>query len=372
MRTLGAVLYTLGLLVGGGLLVVMFLVPPMFMRNGFDVYVSMAVAAMLAFPACLVYLWVPVLIDRYDPEPWWCLALAFFWGAIPACGFSAVINTVNAEIGGAIGGKEGAEIVGAVISAPFVEEGFKGLAVLGMFWFLRREFDGVVDGVIYATFTALGFAAVENVIYYSRASMKGGIAGLTATFIIRGIIAPWGHPLYTSMTGIGIGIARETNNTVLKFVAPIGGYLFAVMLHAIWNGSATFGPMMFGNDFIVIFLILLLGWFVFVFAFGVIVVLLVRREGKIIRQHLQDEVLLGNMSQWELDLVCSPFGRMKALMGKGGMSGRRFVDAASRLGLSKWHAARAMKGQKRTISMDFIVPLRQELHKLRQEIQMGR
>ena len=58
-------------------------------------------------------------------------------------------------------------MVGACISAPFVEEAMKGLAVFGVFYFLRREFDGVVDGVIYATFAALGFAAVENIIYYA-------------------------------------------------------------------------------------------------------------------------------------------------------------------------------------------------------------
>ena len=95
----------------------------------------------------------------------------------------------------------------------------KGLAVLGVFYFLRREFDGVVDGVIYATFAALGFAAVENVVYYSNA-MRADAGGeaLAATFLLRGVLAPWGHPLYTSMTGIGFGIARETRNTV----APVG------------------------------------------------------------------------------------------------------------------------------------------------------
>ena len=45
----------------------------------------------------------------------------------------------------------------------------KGMAVFGVFFFLKREFDGVVDGVIYATFAALGFAATENIIYYANA-----------------------------------------------------------------------------------------------------------------------------------------------------------------------------------------------------------
>ena len=65
----------------------------------------------------------------------------------------------------------------------------------------------VRDGIIYATFCALGFAAVENISYYARSEAHNALA---ATFFVRGILAPWGHPLYTSMTGIGFGLSRES------------------------------------------------------------------------------------------------------------------------------------------------------------------
>jgi RsiW-degrading membrane proteinase PrsW (M82 family) len=366
-RMLGAALWTVGVLVGGALLLIMFVIMPLLERNSAEAFVSMLIASMLAFPAVMVYLWVPLLVDRYDPEPWWCLAMAFIWGAIPACGFSAVINTTISGVGAAVAGKAGAAIAGAVISAPIFEEAFKGMAVLGMFWFLRREFDGVVDGVIYATFAALGFAAVENVVYYARSLQSGGETGLAVTFVMRGLLSPWGHPLYTSMTGLGVGIARETNKGWLKICAPIGGYFAAVFLHSLWNGSAFLsGAMNFP-----LFLIMLPLWFLFVAAFGAIVIALVVREGRIIRKYLQDEVLIGNLSQQELDLVCSPVGRLKSLLAGRGKRGRRFIDAASRLALSKWHATRAMQNQKLTISADFIAPLRQELHRLRQEMYQG-
>src|SRR5438477_1041596 len=120
------------------------------------------------------------------------------------------------------GGKQAAEfaeVIGACVSAPLVEEFWKGLAVFGVFFFLRREFDGVVDGIIYGTFAALGFAATENVIYYSRAGLTDTLSHhdgvLATTFVLRGVLSPWGHPLYTSMTGIGFGIARETSKTWL-------------------------------------------------------------------------------------------------------------------------------------------------------------
>ncbi|MFO0662101.1 MAG: PrsW family intramembrane metalloprotease [Polyangiaceae bacterium] len=258
-----------------------------------------------------------------------------------------------------------------MISAPFVEEAFKGIALVGLLVFFRREFDGLVDGVVYATFVALGFAAFENVVYYARGTLSGGGGGLIGTFFIRGILSPWCHPVFTSMTGLGVGLARETNKTWVKVVAPVFGYFCAVGLHMTWNGVPTIfgGTKNGGAVFIAMYLLF---WLPFLLIFFVVVIFLVRREGKIIRKYLEDEVLIGNMSRDEVELVCSPFGRMKALMGAGGFKGRAFVDAASRLALSKWHATVAMEGRKMTISADFIVPLRQELAKIRYEIQNRR
>src|SRR6516162_236439 len=224
-RIVGAVIYSLLMFGGFVALIFFFLVMPLASDDPGGEYLSMGIGALCALPMLFLYIWIPRLIDRYDPEPWWALALVLGWGAIAACGVACTINT-GVEVGAAaLGGKDFAEVAGACISAPIVEEGMKGLGVLGVFYFLRREFDGVVDGVIYATFAALGFAAVENVIYYSNA-MRADPQGdaLAVTFVLRGVLSPWGHPLYTSMTGIGFGISRETEQTWLKWLAPIGGY----------------------------------------------------------------------------------------------------------------------------------------------------
>jgi hypothetical protein len=115
-------------------------------------------------------------------------------------------------------------------------------------------------------------------------------------------------------------------------------------------------------------------WLLFNLAFLGIIIWLVMRKGRIIRDNLTDEVLIGTLSQEELALICSPFGRIRATFNYGGGVGRRFVAHGARLGLCKWHAARAIKGKKETVSMGFIVPLRQELAKLRYEMlhRMGR
>src|SRR5580700_7177897 len=357
-RVVGGVLYGAFMLAGATALLVLFLLAPLASRDPGAQYTSMGIGALCALPPLAIYLWIPRLIDRFDPEPWWALALVPGWGAIAACGVAATVNTAVEVAATEIGGKEFGQIAGVCFSAPIVEEGMKGIGVLGVFYFLRREFDGVVDGVIYATFVALGFAATENIIYYANA-VKSDPQGsaLAATFILRGVLAPWGHPLYTSMTGIGFGIARETNRTWLKWLAPIGGYCGAMALHCVWNTASTISGFLF--------IIMLPLWLLFVVAFLGILIWLVVRKGRIIRMHLQDEVLLGTMTREELDVVTSPFGSWKASLGWGGSAARRFVRTAARLGLSKWHAERAMHGRNRTVSIDWIVPLRQELGELR-------
>src|SRR6185369_17813007 len=63
--------------------------------------------------------------------------------------------------------------VGAVISAPIVEESSKAFILLVLFLWKRDEFDGIVDGVVYAGMVGLGFAMTENVLYYGRALQEG-------------------------------------------------------------------------------------------------------------------------------------------------------------------------------------------------------
>ena len=162
------------------------------------------------------------------------------------------------------------------------------------------------------------------------------------------------------MTGIGFGIARETRSTAKRWLAPIVGYFGAVFLHFVWNMVATLSGTLV--------LVMLPIWFVLVLAFCCLVLWLVVRKGRIIRDHLKDEIFMGNLTEGELRMVTSFFGRWKAHTSYGGKAGRKFVDAAARLALSKWHADRAMGGRKRTVSADFVVPLRQQLHTLRAEV----
>lgn len=350
-RTVGLVLYILGMTFGALLLVLVFLLPAVF--GGPQVSLAMLVGAILAFPAMCVYLLVPRLLDRYDPEPLYALVMALAWGAVAACGFSAMVNTI---VGYVV-----SDTASAVVSAPLMEEATKGMLLLGFFYFLRREFDGVVDGIIYASFVAIGFAAVENVIYY--ANEGDSVQDLRATFFMRGLLTPWLHPLFTAMTGIGVGLARESTSAWLRFLGPPLGYMMAVCLHALWNGSSVLLGSFGAPGFLILMASIVL-WLIFVVAFLAMVFGLVLRRGRIIRAHLIDEVALGHLTQTELNLVASAFGGFTAYLRKGS-AGTDFVRAVARLALSKWHTGRAMKGKTHTVSMEFIVPLRRRIRELR-------
>jgi RsiW-degrading membrane proteinase PrsW (M82 family) len=362
-RNAGLTLFAVGITVGGFLLVSLFIGIPL-ASGQLSLLGQMCLGAALAFPAGLMYLTVPRLLDRYDPEPWYALVGCLLWGGIAACGFSAVINTAVQEVVGALFGASTGELISTVVSAPVVEEFWKAIGVLGVFYFLRREFDGVVDGIIYATFVALGFATVENVIYYGRAA---GSEALAATFVLRGVIAPWGHPVYTAMTGIGFGLARETEKAWVRWLAPPMGYAGAVLLHAMWNGSAMLADRLGEGSGGMLFMCMLPVGLLFVTTFVMVVIVLVRRRGRIIRAYLEDEVALRTLSREEVDLVCSAFGLVRARM-RYGKKGVLLVRAAARLALSKWHSVRAQNQRTRTVSMDFIVPLRRRIAELKSEM----
>lgn len=327
--------------------------------------VIFVVAVVMAFVPAVFYLSIVLLIDRYDPEPWWTLALAFLWGAIISIFGALIINDTASIIAASAAGADAGEFVGAVISAPLAEEGMKGLGLLIVFLALRREFDGVVDGIVYACIIALGFATVENVLYYGRAVDAAGLGGGTVTLFLRGLMSPFAHPLFTSMTGIGIGIAREQKRGIWVWIAPVMGYLLAVLLHATWNFVATISSTLGGGFFLGAYLI---GWIPAFLCFLVAIGFCLHRERKIIRQFLYDEVAIGVLSPQEYLDVTSLRKRtafhwraMRQSGLRGYRSARAFSRAATKLALSKWHTLKAAEKSTQTRSLGQIPVLRQEL-----------
>jgi len=266
--------------------------------------VEMIIGLICATLPVPLYILLVLWIDRYESEPLWMLATAFLWGAVIAVLVAFIFNTgLSIMAAAATNDTRVGENFGAVISAPIVEESAKACILVVLFLWKRDEFDGVVDGIVYAGMVGLGFAMTENVLYYGRA-VQDGAGALTFIIVLRGMAAPFSHPLFTSMTGIGLGWARESTNGFVKVVAPVLGFMLAILMHATWNGSAVYGG---GLGFFAAYFIIMGPAFIITL---MVIFFSLRREGRIVRQFLYPDLQSGFFSQQEYDRLCTVRGRM--------------------------------------------------------------
>ncbi|HEY7161761.1 MAG TPA: PrsW family glutamic-type intramembrane protease [Acidobacteriota bacterium] len=321
------------------------------------------VGATVAFIPAPFYLLALLLIDRFDPEPGWAIAASFAWGGLIAILVSMVLNTTFGSAIGQIAGERQGDALTTIISAPIFEEGSKGVFVLLLLLFLRKEFDGIVDGIFYASVIALGFATFENILYYGRQFLDYGVPGLVQNFFTRGILAPFSHALFTSMTGLGCGIARETHNKTLKMLAPPAGYVLAMILHGFWNAIATATR---GLGYYIAYAMVWVPLFI-IFVCGVIAV--VRREQKIIKRMLAPQVDQNVITSEQYDIVTSLRKRMSWIF--SAMSNarlmnarRRFLRFTTKLAFSYWHIELAARENSNTISTNLVTDYQNEVRRL--------
>jgi len=192
-------------------------------------------AAILPVPVLIAcFLW----LDRYEPEPVSYLLFAFGWGAAPATFVAYWVNTFAADWI-----KMPESLVGVLV-APFIEELMKALGPLTILWLRRDRISGITDGIVYCGLSGVGFAMVENVLYlgghgfmsgYEEYGPASGWQLVFGLFIARIFMSGFAHPLFTSMTGIGIGVAARSASTAVRVLAPLPGLILAMMLHGAWN-----------------------------------------------------------------------------------------------------------------------------------------
>ncbi len=264
-----------------------------------------AVAALV--PVALVvgaFLWV----DRWEPEPPRLLLAAFGWGACVATLSALIINSTASVLADEVLGEGSGDVVSAVGSAPLVEEGMKAAFLFLLVWLRRRDLHGLVDGIVYAGLVAAGFAFTENILYFGRAFAEAGLVagadgGVLTVFILRGVLSPFAHPLFTAATGIGLGIAVTSRSRAVRIVAPIGGFLGSVVLHALWNGSATLGG---GLGFLIVYGLVMMPLFAGAI---VLVVWQRRREQRVVVGELPGFAYAGWIAPSEVPLLASLAGR---------------------------------------------------------------
>jgi len=243
----------------------------------------------MAFIGALFFGFVPTFLfavflywlDRYEKEPKLLLGAAFMWGAVVAAGSAFVINTVLG-IGVYIftGSEVATDLTTGSIIAPVVEEILKGLAILFIFLIFRKD----------------GFSV-------------SGWSGFWFLVFVRVVLVGWQHPFYTAFTGIGFAVSRLSRNLAAKYLAPLAGLAMAIIAHSFHNTLASltrgWGGLALGA------LIDWGGWlFMFLFA-----VWMIRREGRLLPKHLQQEVAEGRITAAQLRTAASPFGASLASLG---------------------------------------------------------
>ncbi len=229
---------------------------------GLVVVSPLATAAGLLLGMVPMALVLPVLawLDRVEPEPLRSRVHALLWGAVVAGFGSGVVNTIVALLAG--------DVWAAIGSAPIVEEALKGL---GLFWAIRRrELDSVMDGIVYAGWIAVGFAAAENVLYFSSAANAGFLLEI---FVVRGLLTPFAHPLFTAWIGLALGLAVSKKQPLL--INAAWGYGLAAASHAAWNSTLAYTQDSGSTTVLAVAMLAFVGLFV---AAAVTVVSLRRRD----------------------------------------------------------------------------------------------
>ena len=242
-------------------------------------------------------------LDRYEKEPKLLLGAAFMWGVVIAGGGAYVLNTfVGVSVYSLTGSASVADFSTTSIAAPIIEETLKGLAVLVVFLLFRKEFDSILDGIVYGAITAMGFAAIENVLYiYRNGFLESGWEGFWTLVFIRVILVSWMHPFFTSFTGIGLAVARTNRNILVKLIAIPAGYTTAVLAHAFHN---TFSNLIGGNGGFIIGLIADYFGYAFMLMF---IIWMTVNERNILKRQLVEEMNHGAISPGQYRTAISFF-----------------------------------------------------------------
>ncbi len=193
---------------------------------------NVAVIVGLAFAPALFWFWFFARRDR-NPEPAGLLLRTFAWGAlmvIPAGLLQLFLESVSSS---ALGVSFGSGFLLLVVGP--IEEASKFIAARSIA--KNKAFDEPVDGLIYATAAALGFATLENALYMFQEG--------ASIILIRGPISTLGHVLFALPWGYAMSLKRFS-------VTPNGGrwilrrgLLLGALLHGLFDvfliGGGTAG-----------------------------------------------------------------------------------------------------------------------------------
>jgi protease PrsW len=285
-----------------------------------------------ALPLCVVI----YRLDLYEHEPISLAIGAFLWGALAATALSLDAAGWDQLVVRLIG-QDAASRWGPALTAPVIEELLTAAGVVLICLIARDEVDDMMDGFVYGALCGLGFAVVEDVLYF-MAAFGGSPAGVLEGFYVRVVSSGlYGHVLYTGLTGLGIGYVvsrREDVPMARRLLVGVALFLAGVLGHAIWNAPlfdlAPTPPYSAADRLLLPIDLAIKGLPLLLFV--VIGVTLARdRERRWLDRSLAAEVGTEGISTDEFQVLRSPRLRRRALREMRRRGGRRAAGLLRRL-----------------------------------------
>ncbi|MDF1665145.1 MAG: PrsW family glutamic-type intramembrane protease, partial [Planctomycetota bacterium] len=248
------------------------------------------------FPCALFY----KFLDLNGQVRWFGYLGALAWGASVGAGWALVINSVGGLVDPYSAGGDGT-FTNVIVMVPLREELFKGLGLLVLFVCLEDSFDNSLEGLVLGAACGLGFAGVENLIYFDG-FLERGEDELIKWGSYRALVLPVSHPLYTAFTGAGFGFCREFMGKKIRVLLPIFGLALAVGLHMAWNGALVGVGLFDGEEeslLKVLAMTLILGGMAFCL-FVFLLRLAISREIDLLERWLKPELEQGFVTKEEL------------------------------------------------------------------------
>ncbi len=203
----------------------------------------MIVALVISLAIALFWLYRFRKMDKYGKKPERLIYLAFFAGvlAVLPCGLLEAPFEVPIYQNFPLPPIK--DLFISFLWVAVVEEFFKFLAVR-LTVYRSREFNEVMDAMIYMISAALGFAATENVGYLLGFGFS--------VWFLRAILSYLGHVSYSAVLGYYLGKAKIDGRP--GWLWP--GFVLAICLHWLYDAFFTIGYIRPSDEMILLSLVI--------------------------------------------------------------------------------------------------------------------
>lgn len=122
-----------------------------------------------------------------------------------------------------------------------------------------RHLNQIIDGIKFGIVVGLGFAAIENGIYFSPSLASGNISEFTRIFFLRFFMATLSHSLYTGILGYYIGLSHFYRLYRGRFIR--NGLIISIFIHGLFNFFLLVNIGFYSVILVVISLLFIMKWY---------------------------------------------------------------------------------------------------------------